>query len=121
MAIKQSLSRSDNRIKAEFPAAYFRVMSVEMREDGSSRIRVAAFADADARKLALAADAGGAAHMPGMMRGPGETNATIWEKTFDATLGAAPEKTYANLQEQAKAAAYLHLKALPEFTTGEDC
>jgi hypothetical protein len=123
MALKKRLLRADNRVKGEFFGAYFRVQTVEMTETGS-RIRVVAFADAEARKLALEPQQTPDCPMPHMMRGPGDIGATLMEKTYETVLPAAPVKIageYGTLQEQAKASAYVYLKTLPEFDGAEDC
>lgn len=118
MALKKALARADNRVKGEFPDAYWRVMTVETKEDGKSRIRVAAFADAEARRLAL--DPTQNQDSPPHMRGPGE-NAALSEKTYEAELLPAPTGTYSSLAEQVKAASYVHLKAHADFARAEDC
>lgn len=121
MALEKNLVRSENKVKGEFPTAYIRVMSVETMESGVSRIRIAGFVDADAKKLALdpAAVSGSNPPMPHMIGNM--TQAAIYEKTIEASLPAAPAGTYKNLQEQEKAAAYVHLKTLPDFLTAKDC
>jgi hypothetical protein len=121
MALKKALSRSENRIKATFGSAYWRVMSVDSMDNGNNRIRVAAFADSEARKLALDPAQTPAQPMPHLMRGPGDMSAVIAEKTYETALPAAPDGSYATLQEQAKAAAYLYLKAHADFAGAEDC
>ena len=118
MALKKALVRSESKTKGHYAEAYFRVMSVNTRDDGSSEVKVVAFADSDARKLALQAGSEGPAPMPHMM---GQSQAGIMEKTINAVLPAAPAGEYSSLQEQAKAAAYVHLKTLPEFLTAVDC
>lgn len=120
MGLKKQLARGDNKVKAVFPEAYFRVMAVEMLESGASRIRVAAFADKEARILAL--DNTQSALTPAhQMRGPGDVGATIFERTYEATLQPAPAGDYTSLQEQTKASAYVYLKTHTDFINAIDC
>lgn len=120
MALKLALARANNRVKGDFPNAYWRVMSVESGESGTNKIRVAAFADSEARKQSLDPVQSAAPGMPHVMRGPGE-NATLAEKQYEASLLPAPEGTYATLQEQVKAACYVFLKTHADFAGAEDC
>jgi len=121
MALKKALLRSENKVKGDCPNSYWRVMAVDLMENGSNRIRVAAFIDSDARKLALDPAQTPATPMPHMMRGPGDMSAVIAENTYEAALPAAPDGTYATLQEQAKAAAYVYLKTHADFAGAVDC
>lgn len=52
MALKMSISRSDNRLCALFPNGYFRVLEATPNKDsGNVRIRVASYADEEARRF----------------------------------------------------------------------
>lgn len=52
MALKLSISRSENRLCALFPNGYFRVLEATPNKDsGNVRIRVASYADEEARRF----------------------------------------------------------------------
>ena len=121
MALMKALSRFGNKVKGDFPAAYHRVMAVESNENGLNKIRVAAFADSEARRMALDPAQTPADQPAYMMRGPGDMSAVLAEKTYEVVLPAAPDGEYSTLQEQAKAAAYVYLKKHADFIGAENC
>lgn len=120
MALKRSSERSENRAKFPFASAYFRILDVSNSKDGSGNlnIRVAGYADEEARKMA--ADAGGnQPPMPG-----GAMDGRIYEKNFTisrAALNSFEIPTGTKPADVDFAVAYLWLKSQPDFASAQDC
>lgn len=115
MALKKALKRSENRVRGEFPAAYFRISRANLEENNRVRFVVHAYVDAAARK-----------HDPIVVdRGPGAGENRTWisEKEYEVASAELPatEAVVASPTDALKASCYLWLKQKSEFATAEDC
>lgn len=117
MALQRSAARSETRSKYVYPAAYFRIMAVSNDKNSDVNIRVAAYADKEARLLSDQPS-----NMP--MPGPMGSGCCVLEKSYNvkrADFDAIAIPAGVKPSEVDFAVAYLWLKQQSEFAAAEDC
>lgn len=114
MALEKSISRSDNKVKGEFPKSYWRITNIRM-ENGKFFVEVKGYCDVEARKLDTSESSG--PMMPGMS---GEINIT--NKSLNFAEGLLPQATLKTINESSrlKHCVYLYLKSIDEFRNATD-